>query len=85
MNHDVTSPPYYLLTQAPNDLLILGIKGQNNCLRRKASEILAEPKLLSGLSAEDRALIQAIASMDGTDLQRKRNFRKKVKHVKHCI
>lgn len=62
MKHDVVQS-YYLVAQTPTDLLILGIKGQSNCLRRTASEVLTEPKLFSGLPPEDRALVLAIANI----------------------
>ncbi len=58
---------YYILSQYPNDVLVIGIRGQSKCLRRRAAEILAEPRLLAGLSAKDIDLIKAIASMAARD------------------
>jgi|GEM_PF-6595665 len=82
MTQNDMNPPYYVLAQSAYDLLVIGMKGENKCLRRTASEVLAEPRLLAGLSAKDRALIESIASMGNGPQQRRRNRRKK---VKDCI
>lgn len=69
--------PYFLLAQTADDLLVIGMEGQSKCVRRTAAEVLAEPKLLAGLSADDRALIEVIASMGRAHPKRRRAHRKK--------
>lgn len=73
-----TNSPYYLLTQLADGLVIIGMQGKSTCLRRTAAEILAEPKVLAGLPAKDKALIENIATISSINAK-PRTTRKKVK------
>jgi hypothetical protein len=55
---------YYLIAQNRNGLIELGIKGQQLRLRRKAQEVLADSKLLEGLSAEEINIINMVANLE---------------------
>ncbi len=76
MKLNTFNPQYYLLAQHPDDLIILGVKGQKYCLLRKAAEILIDAELLKGMSREDIKLIRIIDAMTLEFSKRRRKNKK---------
>ncbi len=76
------SPHYYLLAQTADDLLVIGIRGVDTCLHRTAAQVLAEPRIMAGLSAADQKIVAAIAGMAENHPEQRRAKRKR---AKDCI